>query len=390
MIQGRPDATDPHQVPPSYRVIADPDISDRLQLQLSGGWCSANRLPGAADLDQDLKVHPDIRSILIDGGELTAWDSGLLTFLINLERLSAGRQITADHAGLPDGVQRLLRLASAVPERAGARRQAASVPFLERVGTETRALMQACGEVLGFLGEATLAFGRLLRGRARFRRSDFLLVIQEVGAQALPIVALISFLVGVILAFLGAVQLLQFGAQIYVADMVAIGMVRDMAPMMVGIILAGRTGAAFAAHIGTMQVNEEIDALTTLGLAPIDFLVLPRMLALMLMTPLLCIYALIMGVLGGGFVGVTMLDIAPTVYARQTMGAISIISVVGGLIKGSVYGAVVAVCGCLYGMQCGRSSAAVGLATTSAVVSSIIFIIVSMAILTVIYNVLGI
>ncbi|MGI9450878.1 MAG: MlaE family ABC transporter permease [Geminicoccaceae bacterium] len=350
----------------------------------------ANGLPAAADLAQDLKAKPEIKSILIDGGELTAWDSGLLTFLINFERLSADRQIATDPAGLPDGVQRLLHLASAVPERAGARRQSTGASFLERVGIETRALVKASGEVLVFLGEATLAFGRLLGGRARFRRSDFLEVVQEVGAQALPIVALISFLVGVILAFLGAVQLLQLGAQIFVADMVAIGMVRDMAPMMVGIILAGRTGAAFAAHIGTMQVNEEIDALSTLGLPPIDFLVLPRMLALMLMTPLLCIYALVLGMLGGGFIGVTMLDISLPVYVQQTLGAISIIGVVGGLIKGAVYGAVVAVCGCLYGMQCGRSSAAVGLATTSAVVSSIIFIIVSMAILTVVYNVLGI
>ncbi|MDH3662275.1 MAG: ABC transporter permease [Alphaproteobacteria bacterium] len=390
MIEGRPDATGPGQRPPSYRVIADPVVSDRLQLRLSGGWCLANGLPGAADLSQDLSAHPDIKSILIEGDELAAWDSGLLTFLINFERLSADREITTDPAGLPDGVQRLLRLASAVPERAGARRQSTSASFLERVGQETQALVEASGEVLGFLGEAALAFGRLFRGRARFRRSDFLEVVQEVGAQALPIVALISFLVGVILAFLGAVQLLQFGAQIYVADMVAIGMARDMAAMMVGIILAGRTGAAFAAHIGTMQVNEEIDALSTMGLSPIDFLVLPRMLALMLMTPLLCIYAVVMGIFGGGLIGVTMLDISASVYARQTIGALSVIGIVGGLIKGSVYGAVVAVCGCLRGMQCGRSSAAVGAATTSAVVNSIIFIIVSMAILTVIYNVLGI
>ena len=390
MNQGQPDQIDAGLQPPRYQMAVDPTASDRLHLRLSGGWCLGNSPPDLAELDQDLTAHTGIKSIAIDGGELTAWDSGLLTFLINLERLSAHHHITTDPADLPDGVRRLLHLASAVPERAGARRPSNGATFLERVGKETKTLVHASGEVVGFLGGATLAFGRLLRGRARFRRSDFLEVMQEVGAQALPIVALISFLVGVILAFLGAVQLLQFGAQVFVADLVAIGMAREMGAMMVGIILAGRTGAAFAAHIGSMQANEEIDALSTLGLSPMDFLALPRMLALMLMTPLLCIYAIVMGILGGAFIGITMLEIPASVYAEQTIGALTLTSIAGGLTKSSVYGAVVAVCGCLRGMQCGRSSAAVGVAATSAVVTSIVFIIISMATLTVIYNVLGI
>jgi phospholipid/cholesterol/gamma-HCH transport system permease protein len=194
----------------------------------------------------------------------------------------------------------------------------------------------------------------------------------------------------VILAFLGSVQLLQFGAQIYVAPLVAIGMARDMAAMMVGIILAGRTGAAFAAQLGTMQVNEEIDALSTFGFAPMDFLVLPRVLALVLMTPLLCLYADLMGILGGALVGVMFLDLPSVTYFQATQEGVRLVDFTGGLIKAAVYGIVVAVAGCLKGIQCGRSSAAVGQATTSAVVTSIIFIVVSMAILTVIYNALGI
>ena len=225
---------------------------------------------------------------------------------------------------------------------------------------------------------------------ARFRASDLTLTIQQVGAQALPIVSLISFLVGMILAFLGSVQLLQFGAQIYVAPLVGIGMARDMAAMMVGIILAGRTGAAFAAQLGTMQVNEEIDALATFGFAPIDFLVLPRVLALVMMTPLLCLYADLLGIIGGAFVGVTFLDLPPITYFQATQDGVRLIDFAGGLIKAAVYGVVVAVAGCLRGMQCGRSSAAVGQATTSAVVTSIVFIVVSMAILTLIYHALGI
>src|SRR3546814_507817 len=156
--------------------------------------------------------------------------------------------------------------------------------------------------MLAFLGETALMFGRFLAGLATYRRPDFLLTLQECGAQALPIVTIISLLVGLILAFVGAVQLEQFGAEIYVADLVGIAMAREMGAIMTGIVMAGRTGAAFAAQIGTMQGNEEIDALTTLGISPIDFLVLPRMLALMLMMPLLCIYADLTGILGGWLV----------------------------------------------------------------------------------------
>jgi phospholipid/cholesterol/gamma-HCH transport system permease protein len=244
--------------------------------------------------------------------------------------------------------------------------------------------------MITFLGEASIAFARLVVGRARFNRSDLVLTLQEVGAQALPIVSLISFLVGVILAFLGSVQLLQFGAQIYVAPLVGIGMARDMAAMMVGIILAGRTGAAFAAQLGTMQVNEEIDALTTFGFDPMEFLVLPRMLALVLMTPLLCLYADLLGILGGAFVGVMFLDLPTVTYFQATQEGVHLIDFGGGLFKAAVYGVLVAIAGCLRGIQCGRSSAAVGQATTSAVVTSIVMIVVSMAILTVIYNALGI
>jgi len=173
---------------------------------------------------------------------------------------------------------------------------------------------------LGF----SLAFLKLLRGKARFRRSDFIMTIQECGVQALPIVSLISLLVGLILAFVGAVQLMMFGAQIYVASLVGIAMVRVMGAIMTGIIMAGRTGAAFAAQLGTMQVNEEIDALTTLGVSPMEFLVLPRMLALGLMMPLLCLYADLMGILGGLIVGVGMLDLSVVEYINQTRASVSL------------------------------------------------------------------
>ena len=355
-------------------------------LHLSGAWQLGRPLPSAESIARDLQASAGVR---FDTALLKAWDTGLIVFLLQLERLCHERGLDLDPDGLPDGARRLYRLAIAVPPAGRAASQAPS-GILWEVGRATLADAAGGRAMLAFIGEATLAFFRLIAGRARFRRSDLMLTIQEVGAHALPIVSLISFLVGVILAFLGSVQLLQFGAQIYVAPLVAIGMARDMAAMMVGVILAGRTGAAFAAELGTMQLNEEIDALATFGLAPIEFLVLPRMLALILMTPLLCLYADLMGILGGAFVGVTFLDLPPVTYYQATQEGVRLIDFGGGLLKAGVYGVLVALAGCLRGMQCNRSAAAVGQATTSAVVTSVVLIVVSMAVLTVIYNALGI
>jgi phospholipid/cholesterol/gamma-HCH transport system permease protein len=203
-------------------------------------------------------------------------------------------------------------------------------------------------------------------------------------------VSLISFLVGLILAFMGTVQLQKFGAQIYVADMVAIAAAREMAGMMTGIVMAGRTGAAFAAQLGTMKVNEEIDALVTLGISPMDFLVLPRMIALILMMPLLTIYALVLSIVGGAVVAIAVLGIDFWPYLSRTQEALTLHDIASGLFKAAVFGVLVAVAGCMRGMESGRSAAAVGLAATSAVVTAIVLIIVAEGILTVVYHALGI
>jgi phospholipid/cholesterol/gamma-HCH transport system permease protein len=233
-----------------------------------------------------------------------------------------------------------------------------------------------------------LALGALARGRARFRMSDLLVVIQDCGPRALGIVSLISFLIGLILAFVGAVQLQQFGASIYVANLVAIAMTREIAGIMTAIVMAGRTGAAFAAQLGTMNTNQEIDALSTMGISPMEFLVLPRMLALILMMPLLTIYADLVGILGGAVVGMGMLGLGSVEYFEQTRGAVSLASFFIGVSKSVVFGILVALVGCLRGMQSGRSAAAVGLAATSAVVTSIVLIIVIDGIFAVVLNVL--
>lgn len=363
---------------------------DMLLIRLAGNWIIADGLPSAADIINEIRSTPGIKRVAFDTRDLREWDSSLVTFLIKVGEDCSRNIIEMVQEGLPQGVTRLLVLATAVPEQKDARKEVTRPPFLARIGTGAIRFGASAAEMLSFIGEACTACLQLLRGRARFRRVDLTLLIQQCGAEALPIVSLISALVGLILAFVGAVQLRMFGAQIYVANLVAIGMAREMGAMMTAVIMAGRTGAAFAAQLGTMQVNEEIDALKTMGISPMEFLVLPRMLALIFMLPLLCLYAVVMGILGGALVGVTMLDIAPLEYFYQTRDAIQMMDFVVGLIKSAIFGVLVALSGCLRGMQCGRSASAVGDAATSAVVTGIVAIVVSDGLLTVIYDLLGI
>jgi phospholipid/cholesterol/gamma-HCH transport system permease protein len=361
-----------------------------LLLILTGEWKLANSLPSPQELEGRLSVGQQITRADFDASGLTGWDSGLLTFLLSVMDICTRRNVAVNRDGLPSGVNRLLTLATAVPERQGARRAGGRVSFLERIGSAAIDFWRSLLDMVTFIGETFSSFVRLFTGRARFRGSDFLLILQECSAEALPIVSLISLLVGLILAFVGAIQLKLFGAQIYVADLVGIGMVRAMGAIMTGIIMAGRTGASFAASIGTMQVNEEVDALQTTGVSPMDFLVLPRMLALAIMMPLLTVYADLMGILGGLIVGVLGLDLSVMEYYQETIKAIGLTNVWIGVFSGFVYGVLIALAGCMRGMQCGRSASAVGDATTSAVVTSIVSIVVATAIITVLCNILGI
>jgi phospholipid/cholesterol/gamma-HCH transport system permease protein len=328
------------------------------------------------------------RLILKDGG-ITAWDSSLVVYLRRLAASAHAAGVVLDDSAMPEGVRRLLRLSDAVPERKGARRGEKNDPWLARVGIRAQRGWADLLSSIRFVGELTLAFVAMVRGRARYRKSDLHAVFHECGPGALPIVSLISLLVGMILAFLGSVQLRMFGAEVFIANGVAIGMVREMGALMTGIIMAGRTGAAFAARLGTMQVNEEVDALQTMGFSPMEFLVLPRALALILMMPLLAMYANVMGILGGALVGVLMLDLTPIQYYQQTMGALSLQSILAGLIKASVFGVLIAISGCMQGIRCGRSAMAVGEATTAAVVNAIVYIVVATSTISIIYVLTG-
>ena len=363
---------------------------DTLVVRLAGSWKLQAGLPAATEVQPHLDATPRVWRLAFDTHDLTAWDSGLLTFVRQVIAQSMQRQIIVDQRGLPEGVQRLLALAAAVPEREGARRSGQRLSWLARLGTAVLEGWQGAWDMLGFLGEAVIALGRFVVGKAPFRRLDLALFLQESGAQALGIVTLISFLIGLILAFMGAIQLRPFGAQIYVADLVGLGMTREMAAVMTGIIMAGRTGAAFAAQLGTMQVNEEIDALSTMGIPAMEFLVLPRMLALMVMMPLLCVYADMMGMGAGLLIGTGLLDISLVEYVNETRKAVHLVDCGLGLFKSVVFGALVALAGCLRGMQCGRSASAVGAAATSAVVTGIVWIIATDGLFAVLTERLGI
>ena len=360
-----------------------------LNVSLIGRWQTGHKTPSGMDAHILLNTS-DTKRLQFDGRRLDGWDSSLVVFLSAVVERCASLNVDVDLDGLPTGARRLLSLSQAVPRKAASDVMHDRPSMLARLGELGLHAAQTVKDTLDFTGELALSVTRLIKGKARFRMVDVLEVIQECGWQALPIVSLISILVGLILAFMGAVQLRMFGAQIYVADLVGIGMAREMGAVMTGVIMAGRTGAAFAANIGTMQVNEEIDALQTLGVSPMDYLVLPRIAAMVLMMPLLCIYADFMGILGGMLVGVGAFDISSTQYLDRTISALTLTHIGIGVFKGVIFGGIVAFCGCMQGMRCGRSAAAVGNATTSAVVIAIVYIVVADGLFAVLTNIIGI
>jgi phospholipid/cholesterol/gamma-HCH transport system permease protein len=287
-------------------------------------------------------------------------------------------------------VQRLLALADAVPEKQGARANAVPVHWIERVGTWAIQVRERSVDFVAFLGETGAGVARCVRFQARFRASDLFFLIQQAGIEALPIVTLIAFLVGLILAFVGAVQLERFGASIFLADLVGLAMAREMGAMMTAIIMAGRTGAAYAAQLGTMKVTEEIDALKTFGIPPLDFLVLPRIIALVVMMPLLCLYADLVGIIGGAVVATGMLDLTLTQYVEELTHSVSLTQFSIGVAKAALYGLLIALASCYQGMRCGNTASSVGDAATASVVASIVSIVTADGVLAVLCNVLKI
>lgn len=357
------------------------------RLRLSGSWTLAADKPDLAAVWRSLTDKP--AQLVLQVEALDAWDSSLLALLRRLQRLADEQGVALACRGLPEGVERLLQMAAApsgqladeLPPRLGP---------VSRLGLAGLQVQDAVVNACAFIGEVILALGRLLQGRARMRSGDFWAALQQCGPGALPIVALIASLVGLILAFVGAAQLQAFGAQLYIANMVAIGMTREMGALMTAVIMAGRTGAAYAAELGSMQANEEIDALKTFGFPPLEFLVLPRLLALLVSMPLLCVFADALGILGGFVIGAGLFDISAPLYLNQSLEMLSLTDFLLGVFKSLVFAVLIGLIGCHYGLACGRNAQAVGQATTRAVVSIIVALVVSDALITLICTQLGI
>lgn len=372
------------------RITPTSDAEGFLTVSLGGEWRYGVGVGHPTTLFDKKHSLGEIRKVTFVEDDLTFWDSSLISFVKKTQDDAKARKISVDVSNLSSGIRRLLTMTAAIPALNDRPPERHPRSVLLALGFTSLNWTHSFEDTLEFVGELILSFGRFIRGKANFRRVDFLQVLRDCSANSLPIVTLISFLFGIILAFIGAAQLKMFGAEIYVADLVGIAMAREMGPMMTAIILAGRCGAAFAAQIGTMTVNEEVDALKTTGISPMDFLVLPRVFSLALMTPLLALYAVFFGIMGGAVIAQIMLGISFTQFLTETQNILNPMQFGLGLIKSFIYGILVAFAGCLHGIHCGKSASAVGVATTSAVVMGIVSVVMAAAVTTYIYNVLGV
>jgi phospholipid/cholesterol/gamma-HCH transport system permease protein len=320
------------------------------------------------------------RVLAFDATALGEWDSSLLVFLRQAQVYSVAQDSEFRSEGLPPHIAQLLALASAVPERITAPNER-PVSRVAAVGLAGLSVWDAVLASLRFVGEVAEGLFRLVTGKTRMQWRTFWVVVQSNSSGALPIVSLIALLVGVIIAFLGAVVLQRFGAGYYVSYLVGYGMLREMGALMTGIILAGRTGAGFAAELGSMKITEELDAYATLGIPAVDYLVLPRMLGLFVMMPLLVLYADAVGILGGMIVAVALVDLTPTQFITGMLTAVALPDALLGVVKGAVYGLLIGFAGCFHGLRTGNDASAVGRSATSAVVLGITLIIVANAII---------
>ncbi len=350
-----------------------------LLVSLAGTWALEHPTPRFDRAVDDRPGGFPLESVRFDTAGLGAWDSSLLLFLLQGRDYCEAHDLEFEAASLPESIGRLMELTRAVPEQVLARE--AKPPFLARLGARGLSSFDGLMASISFIGEVALGFFRVLTRRGGLRWRDFWVVVQSNSSGALPIVTLISFLVGLIIAFLGAVVLRRLGAGYYVSTLVGYGMLRELGSLMIGIIMAGRTGAAFAAELGSMKITEEIDALRTLGLSPIDHLVLPRVLGIFVTMPVLTVYGMFVGIAGGLLVAVTMLDLTAGQFSSGMLTSLTLSDGLLGVFKAGVFGLIIGLAGCLRGMQTGSDAGAVGKAATSAVVTGITAIIAANAVI---------
>lgn len=355
-------------------------------LFFSGEWtiCHSKR-ERLAEFDSfagKLSEHNTCRFQLSDD---FTWDSSFLLFLQHIEQRISKHGAGVDLSYFPEGLTNLL-----AKHETKSSEQGSAEAKLETEVSSFDQILSAFLRVAEFWGKWLMFLSGLIRGKSFARGRDFILACRDCGASALPIVTLISYLTGLTMAFVGSVQLEKFNATIYTADLVCLAMVREMGPLMVAIVMAGRTGASFAAEIGSMKINEEVDSLRTLGIPAIDFLVLPRTLALFFMTPLLTLYADIVGIIGGLTVGTQVMGFSALHYFEQTQSALlSMWEIYSGLWKSLAFGLIVGLVGCYKGINSGSNSSSLGKAVTSSVVVSITLIVVADALFELSYSYLG-
>lgn len=354
---------------------------DTLTVMISGDVIGRN-VENSLNVLRGL-LQSEIKKISFKEENLKNWDSSLVLLVYEIKCLCAENNIGCDISDLPHNLQDLIALAFAV-DRKPTRGSGDDLSAVEKVGKGTLDLWRKVANVLDFIGSVCRGIGRAITFRSVMRKIDLWSALEDCGPKAIGIVCLISFLVGLILAFVGAVQLQTFGAQIYVASLVTIGMCRIMGAIMVGIIMAGRTGSSYAASIGTMQVNEELDALQTMGLSRVDFLVLPRLFSMLIAMPLLTMIADFAGILGGAFIGIFMMDLPCQEYWKYAFNSFHLNNFLVGTFHGFCFGIIIALCGCYSGLTCGRNADSVGKATTQSVVCAIVWMIVVTGIITLI------
>lgn len=379
--------SDEENSPACVRLSVPEDGDCELVLRLRGRWLLSEARPRFEDIVAGVEARR-YSAMRFDVESLNAWDTALLIFIRACQDWAEQAGLTCQLADLPAGVQNMLKLARAVPKNTSAADQKLR-GWLSQLGWQSIGLFGGIERSLVFFGELLLDFKAFCQGKVKTRPRDFLFLLQTTGAMAVPIVSLLSFLTGLIIAFIGVIQLQKFAADIYVADLVGLATTRELGAVMAGVIMAGRTGAAFAAQIGSMKVNEEIDALTTFGISPMQFLVLPRVLAMVLVMPLLCACANFISIAGGMVVAVAISDVSITQYINQIDYAVSTVDLMVGIFKSAVFGFIVAVAGCYRGLNCGNDASAVGLAATSAVVTAITWIVVADALFAVLFHILG-
>lgn len=369
-------------------VTMSPDGAGNVVLSPRGSWTlnTAGGLGGKLDA-----LAPAAgAAIRLDLSDVTALDTVGAYLLARLADRLGQRGHAVEIGGLRSEHAPLFDAVRAVDRRQPARRERRRpiLGILEDTGRATAAVGKGTLELLSFLGLLTIAFLRILVHPDRLRFKATLFHIQQTGVNALPILGLLSFLIGVVMAFQGAEQLQRFGAELYVVNLLGISIFREIGILMTSIIVAGRSGSAFTAQIGTMKVNEEVDAIQTLGLDPVELLVVPRALALMISLPLIGFYADIMGLLGGAVMCWVQLDITPAQFVRQLNFALSLNHIVAGMAKAPVFALTIALVGCHEGMKVARSAESVGKQTTRAVVQSIFLVIVIDAAFSILFSIL--